>query len=329
MRHLLDKYKNNTLTPEELEQLRDALSCGDGEEIARLMEEDWSAGNFAECADDAAISDILGRLKTKIAQQEQRMRDAEKRRYTFRRVWQAVAAVLIPMLVLTTVYFYHSSTLHLENATIVMTEKGENATIVLPDESKVSLKSLSCLSYYVSAFNRDERNIEYSGEGKFSVSADKEHPFVVQIDGMQIKVLGTQFYVTARKEEPIAKVYLETGKLELTATLTGKSVVMMPNQLALLNKETGTLTVTTDSDKSEISAIVNHELRFNNTPIAEVIKRMSVNYNYKFKVGENIENLPFTGILPTDDILEAIKILDVAFDLKSNITDKEITLSSR
>ena len=329
MKDLLNKYKHNKLTPDDLARLRLLLSDDDYKELESAMQADWENGEFDDIADDGRLQTIFAKIKDEIDEPRSVILSGYERKRYLRRIWQAVAAVLIPILIISTVYFYHSSTLQLDNATIVMTGKGENATIVLPDETKVSLKSLSKLSYSVAAFNRDERNITYDGEGKFSVKADKEHPFVIEIDGMQVKVLGTEFYVVARDDDPVASVYLETGVLQLTATVTGNSVVMSPNQLAMVNRETGILTLSTDPDKNDVSAIVNHELIFNNAPIADVIKRLEVNYNYKFNVSKDVAMLPFTGILPTNDILESIKILELAFNLNSNIKEKEITLSSR
>lgn len=69
----------------------------------------------------------------------------------------------------------------------------------LPDGSTVWLNADSRLSYSES-FGRKNRNVRLEGEGYFEVEHG-EHPFVVQTDSAQIKVLGTKFdiKITAMK----------------------------------------------------------------------------------------------------------------------------------
>lgn len=79
--------------------------------------------------------------------------------------------------------------------TLVVGE-GQRSVIKLPDGTKVWLNSGSRLIYPVS-FSGDTREVYLEGEGYFDVTHDQHHPFYVHANKMDIKVLGTEFYVSS------------------------------------------------------------------------------------------------------------------------------------
>ena len=83
----------------------------------------------------------------------------------------------------------------------------------LPDGSIVWLNADSKLSYSES-FSRKNRNVRLEGEGYFEVEHG-EHPFVIQTDSAQIKVLGTKFNVKNYGDENYIKVSLLEGSIVL------------------------------------------------------------------------------------------------------------------
>src|SRR5690606_3861445 len=100
------------------------------------------------------------------------------------------------------------------------TPKGGTYQVTLPDGSSVWLNSASSLTY-PSAFTNQRRVVELEGEAYFQIaewrpsgSADKV-PFVVKTHGQEIEVLGTQFNVSAYREEEETKTTLVTGKVNI------------------------------------------------------------------------------------------------------------------
>ncbi|SMC37102.1 FecR family protein [Pedobacter africanus] len=72
----------------------------------------------------------------------------------------------------------------------------QRSVIKLPDGTKVWLNSGSRLIYPV-VFSGDSREVYLEGEAYFDVTHDKAHPFYVRAGNMDIKVLGTEFYVSS------------------------------------------------------------------------------------------------------------------------------------
>jgi transmembrane sensor len=85
---------------------------------------------------------------------------------------------------------------------------------VLPDGTKVFLNYNSSLAY-PEHFNGDLRTVSLQGEAFFDVKPDASHPFVIQANGTEIRVLGTSFNVKAYKEAPV-RVDVATGKVRVS-----------------------------------------------------------------------------------------------------------------
>ncbi|WP_256003512.1 FecR family protein [Pedobacter deserti] len=112
------------------------------------------------------------------------------------------------------------------------TARGETYQVRLPDGSDVWLNSASSLSYAADLISQGKRMVRLEGEAYFSVSKDREHPFIVECRGQQIQVLGTQFNVNAYTDEPVLATTLLEGSVNITAG-SGKVKIVPGEQAAL------------------------------------------------------------------------------------------------
>lgn len=90
---------------------------------------------------------------------------------------------------------------------------GQSLTLRLPDGSTVSLYPNSTISY-PSAFTGDERRVTLSGKATFHVVHDAAHPFFVDAEGVETKVLGTMFNISTYSGAPI-RVTLIEGSIQV------------------------------------------------------------------------------------------------------------------
>lgn len=103
------------------------------------------------------------------------------------------AAAIIILLFTTPFIIYNFTTPDDSLISEVYAPRKSKLKMKLPDGSIVWLNADSKLSYSES-FSRKNRNVRLEGEGYFEVEHG-EHPFVIQTDSAQIKVLGTKFNV--------------------------------------------------------------------------------------------------------------------------------------
>ena len=121
---------------------------------------------------------------------------------------------------------------------MVEAPKGQRASLVLSDGTKVWLNSQSRL-FYPSYFSGKERSIRLEGEAFFEV-VHKEHiPFVVQSPLLEVKVLGTKFNVKAYSDDEKVIVTLDEGKVEVETNDRQNKLILKSNEQVSYSKNTG------------------------------------------------------------------------------------------
>lgn len=323
------KYRNDLFSPEELSMFKQQLNATSDEALEKTMREVWME-------DDVDTSDIdeerLRQLKARIDGRIDTDAAADKQvsgRMFVRRVWQVAAAVLLPVLILTTIYFYRESRVTASGLMVVSTGAREKAQIVLPDGTRVALNADSKLTYAPHLYNKDTRRIEFEGEGYFEVSKDPERPFRIAGSGLDVEVLGTTFNLNARTEQPTAELYLEEGSVRMASTRSGREVVLSPNQRAVLNRADGSITVVA-ADDEQATAWRRDELVFKDVPLDEVLERLEATYGVTIETdGRLAPSGSFTGTLFTSDLFESLKIIEKTYGLKTDIQGKKIVLSQQ
>lgn len=97
---------------------------------------------------------------------------------------------------------------------IFITAMAEKKTIRLPDSSVIILNAGSELRLDED-FGRHTRHVHLQGEALFDVKPNAEEPFVVKVEGYEVKVLGTVFNVKAYPGEKKSETSLISGKVEI------------------------------------------------------------------------------------------------------------------
>ena len=149
------------------------------------------------------------------------------------------AAVIFPILLTcTTVLYFRNSQLR-DGEMAVSTIAGETSTIQLPDGSQVMLKENSQLSYSTSDFVHGQRNIKFQGAAYFCVSKDPHHPFLINTDKEQVRVLGTEFFLVSEKGSQKDILSLDKGIVDFADNKTGKVVHMKAGDELVYNTLSG------------------------------------------------------------------------------------------
>lgn len=321
MDKLFDKYKSDKLSGEELQELRKVVNALSDDELAGRLETDWNQG---EVGVDEVDEKCMERLKERIDRQAGIQKPW---RVYVLRVAKMAAAILLPVLLVTTLYLYTDSRQSFPSDMIVSTGKGERASMTLPDGTKIALNYDSQVTYDPEAFAKGERRIDFDGEGYFQVKKDSRHPFVIHAQGLQVEVLGTVFNLLARNGDTHSELFLEEGSVRLMSVLTGEKVLLSPNQKAVLSVETGHIVVQTMENIAEASAWRKGDLIFRNEPLGNVLRTLEGCYGYKITTDcEDCLTDEFTGTLPTWDINEVLEVLEKLYPLEIEIKGKEIFL---
>jgi transmembrane sensor len=135
--------------------------------------------------------------------------------------------------------------------------KGSRSVVTLLDGSIVWLNSGTTLRY-TADFGKTSRNVNLEGEAFFSVSENKEIPFMVRTPEICITALGTSFNVKAYSDENTIETTLESGEIKIDninrdGNITmDESVFLKPNQKAVFMKNTGNLNLVSRNQASPV-----------------------------------------------------------------------------
>jgi len=92
----------------------------------------------------------------------------------------------------------------------IITPRGGQYQLILPDGTKSWLNSASSLKF-PTVFTGNQRKVELSGEAYFEVTKNTAKPFLVKVDNLQVKVLGTHFNIMAYSDETAIRTTLLEG----------------------------------------------------------------------------------------------------------------------
>lgn len=143
-------------------------------------------------------------------------------------------AAAIAILIVSSLYIYNTVMKPMPVAALnkIVVPPGQRANITLSDGTNVWLNACSEMTYPVS-FTQEARNVSLKGEAYFDVSKDAKHPFVVQTEKCDIKVLGTKFNVQVDELDCEFSAALLEGSIELTNKIKpGPKILLSPMQKA-------------------------------------------------------------------------------------------------
>ncbi len=241
-----------------------------------------------------------------------------KRDRTISRVllnFQRIAAILIiPLLIYTAWSLFDLPGSRHESGIMKSTETafGIRSQILLPDGTKVWLNSGSKL-IYPERFTGKSREVRLTGEAYFQVSADREHPFYVDLDGYKVKATGTSFNISCYPDEKEILTYLEHGKVSLLIGKDGTRVQTVPlgekETMIMDRNEKGYRIQRTEGGK--YLAWIDGMLILKNDDIHDVAVRLGRWYNAEVTFDDELarSGYIFTATFKKESLEEALELL--------------------
>ena len=207
---------------------------------------------------------------------------------------------------------------------------GKTFKLKLSDGTLVSLNSGTTLRYPEQFGINGNRNVYLTGEAFFEVAKDKQHPFIVHSDQVEIEVLGTRFNVSAYPEDKTVSSVLVEGSIKMSEKENSLNTVLLkPSQMAIWQNQSKKIT-TKNVDTSFYEAWTQGELAFNNTPFSTITKIIERTYDVEI-INENavLAKQNFTGSIKisessVENILDLLK-RDTPFNY--SIEQKTITIT--
>lgn len=323
---------------DKIDLLCDALSSGSDKE-----RDDFELGNRKQVkSDDNRLHDMLERIEVspRIHEYAGQMRNriwlqinakidrATRYKFWIRKVWVAAAVLL---LLIISNYFSYNEGYQSQNSQLVtlVNPLGTKSSIVLSDGTKVILNAGTVLTYPIT-FVSDQREVEVKGEAFFEVVSDKEHPFIVYADDVQVKVLGTKFNVKAYEDEENVEVALVEGRVGIGLKSDNQLIRMEPKELVRFNKKIRTF------DRKYIDLLYytswkDGKFYFNSMALHKITKLLERNFNVQIHiVSDKLKNMICTGDFVRGENLEQIlRVMTFDKRVKYRIEGDQVYISEK
>lgn len=208
---------------------------------------------------------------------------------------------------------------------LVVPRRGE-FNLTLADGTKVWLNSESELSYPLK-FSGTERVVYLEGEAYFDVAPDKESPFIVKVNDLEVKVYGTQFNINARREG-IVETVLVKGSVGLTGR--GCETMLEPEQKAEYDSRSGKVVVE-EVDVLPYVAWQQGNFVFQNESLESIMEKLKLWYDLEVIYQQkDVRDIRLSGIMERyKEVNELLHFFEKSSDLKFTIKGNIVSVGRR
>ena len=203
----------------------------------------------------------------------------------------------------------------------IYTMTGESVTVVLPDSSTMKLAPQSRL-VYPKRFGKEERRVFLTGEAYADITSDRKCPFRISSGDVEVKVLGTQFNISAYIENTECEIALVEGSVELQVAGRDEALTLAPGERAVYDRKTGEVALKSFVPEYYRSVEQNDGCQFINMRFIDIASYLERRFGVKIfiadeSIGEERFYASFINDEGVDEILDILN-MEGRFDISRN-----------
>lgn len=203
---------------------------------------------------------------------------------------------------------------------------GGEYLVVLEDGTKVWLNAASSLRYPVQ-FSGSERRVELTGgEAYFEIAKNKEKPFIVVADKMEIQAVGTAFNVNSyANADSFTITTLTNGLVKIHAL--GKTTPLLPGEQMSANNLVAQVA---KADTVLATAWKNGLFMFKNAALQEVMQQLARWYDLELVYAPDFKREKFfTGEIKRQvQLSKVLQMMEMTGIARFAITGNKVTILS-
>ena len=191
----------------------------------------------------------------------------------------------------------------------------------LPDGSVAVLNKHSELSY-PARFKGKTRKVKLRGEAFFNITPNKEKPFIIDVNDVQVKVVGTSFNI--RSVNGLTEVIVETGIVQVTK---GNEVFELKAGERISLESVDTTSQKETSDDKLYNYYVSRTFVCDNTPLWKLVEKLNEAYGVNIRIGrEELRKLPLNVTFDDESLEVILNIISQTLMIKVAKAGNEIVL---
>ena len=235
--------------------------------------------------------------------------------------WAAAVTATLVLAVITAVYY--------RNDNAIITRIGQQEVRLLQDGTRAMLNTDTRIEVHYDERARRVRLIR--GEARFDVSKHPSWPFLVSVDGQEIRALGTSFIVRHDGIEDLSVTLVE-GQVSVAPIGRNDEApphdrqILAPGQRLIISRHHAPSV--DRPDLTRITAWQHGRVEFESTPLADAAGEMNRYSKSRVTVADaDIARLRIGGVFRAGDSDEFVKVVTAAFGLRADRNGGDIVLS--
>lgn len=233
-------------------------------------------------------------------------------------VWMKIAAAVTILAILSiSVFLYNPS---VEQIHVASNDQRINVTF--PDGSIGILNENSSFTY--SNEFGDERNVSFQGEAYFDIKKS-EKPFIIDVNGVDVKVLGTAFNLITSDNE--VRLFVDRGLVAFEKE--GEQTQVPAGNEAIFNRQTADV-IFSEIPSENIMSWRNGIFNFNNTPLDQALEELGNYYDVEFELSnENLQKCTLSMSFNKEPLKKVLKTIGTALGVKTTRKDDTVKISGQ
>lgn len=346
------KFLSGKITITEQEELQNLLKNEQNKTLFEELKQSWiAAGNFSDSNIPSKQDIKWDELKQSLQPEIETGSNLKKSIFRIIRT-AAVWVALVSLGSFTTWLMLKEKPASTNPYCTIQTPLGSKMRMELQDGTVVWLNAGSSLKYPVN-FSDKQRDVYLSGEAFFNVASNKDWPFVVHTNELNVKAVGTSFNVKAYPNEKSVTTTLVEGIVKLENVEKKFSYTLKPKQELVFLKDksnpepaSGNVNNSEIPDKQESTisqvenAVIKDEVNTEATVSwkdkrwiiqGETVDKLAVmlerRYNIKINIlSEELGSFKFSGTIENETIEQVMDYLRYTVPVKYTLNKGYIDL---
>lgn len=208
----------------------------------------------------------------------------------------------------------------------ISTPVGGEYHFTLADGTMVWLNSSSRLTF-PTRFTGDAREVLVEGEVYFGVQHDESKPFIVRVNDVSVRVLGTEFCISAYPENEGVMTTLVRGAVQVTSG--NNRVVLKPGYQAVVDQYSGAISQRA-VELSLYTSWVRGIFEYENMELNDIMVQLARWYDVQFIFSApEYKERRFTGVIRKyEDLNDVLDMIEKTTNVKFIINGKNVTITS-
>jgi transmembrane sensor len=237
-------------------------------------------------------------------------------------ITRAAAILLIPVLTILLYTTFSGKDQYAKNINDFEVEApaGSKIKFELGDGTKVWLNHGSTLKYPYH-FEGKDRKVFLTGEAYFEVAHNKDVPFIVGTNRIEVKATGTAFNVSAYPDDDMVETTLVEGRVILYEPISKQEVkVLLPNESLKFNTQNNNYVVETGNTAKNTSW-KDGLLVFRNEPLEVIAKKLARWYNVEVEItNEKVKKYTYTATFSDETLSQVLDLMTLPTPVSYKLT---------